>query len=392
MSKLVELFFLFKNASQITQRPTTTIIAECLRLRFSPRRLGVSEYFDFCLFRDDLSFLEKLEFGGYRDQATLEELLVDDYSKILSIDKVTMYGLFKGLGLPFPETRGVYGRCVPEGFCRTLPSIAYLVQFLRIPDTLPVYMKPAFGSYGRGNLLIECAKEDGFLLGDGSTVSSEKLAELLPNPSGLGWILQEPLQSHSEIATHCGRKISSVRVHTFLTTKGPVISKVVWKINVGNQDSDNFCDGQSGNMAAEIDPSTGAVLRVINGVGFSYSATDQNTQSEALIRAKKLCGFKLPCWEDVRAVALEAALAFPGYINPGWDIAICDDGPKILEVNYFGDLDFPQYSHRQGYLSKEFIQQMQDRNLAKYLGHHPIWRRKCKNNGRFGDRKCHWPW
>jgi hypothetical protein len=53
----------------------------------------------------------------------------------------------------------------------------------------------------------------------------------------------------------------------------------------------------------------------------------------------KLEGFHVPHWNDVKALVCEAHKAFPGYVCPGWDVAICKDGPKILEVNFFGDIE-----------------------------------------------------
>ena len=392
MRRLVELMSSFKKAARLSRRSIPELLVESLRLRLSGRQLGLAEYFEFRLFQNDLTFTEKAQFGGYKSQAMLEELLVDDYSKILSIDKVTMYALFKGLGLPIPEVHGIYGRKVPVGFCRSLDTPGELADYLRLPGSLPVYMKPAYGSYGRGNLLIEGATAEGFVLGDRSIVAPEALAGMLPNPAGLGWLLQEPLESHIDIAACCGKKISGVRVHTFLTSHGPVITKVVWRINVGNQDSDNFRDGQSGNMAAAVDPVTGVVERVINGIGFGQTVADQAAMIDQNSLASRYCGFQLPCWDEVKKLALDAALALPGYINPGWDIAICTDGPRILEVNYFGDLDFPQHSHRIGYLDLSLMVLLQDRQLAQHVDQRPNNRMKCKNNGRTGSRKCHWPW
>ena len=139
-------------------------------------------------------------------------------------------------------------------------------------------------------------------------------------------------------------------------------------------------------------PTTGVVERVINGIGFSQSTTDQGTPSGSLDKARKFVGFQLPYWDEVRNLALNAALALPGYINPGWDIAICADGPRILEVNYFGDLDFPQHSHRTGYMDDALIRLLQDRQLAQYLDFGADQQHKCRNNGRIGARKCHWLW
>ena len=216
MSKLARLLFSFREAARLSKRSISEIVIESLRLRFSAWHLGLSEYFEFRLFRGDLSLAEKLQFGGYKLQAALEELLVDDYSKFLSIGQsLSMYALFKGLRLADSGSPWRLWTAGSSRFCRNLDSIDQLAEHLQLPGSLPVYLKPAFGSYGRGNTLIESTVENGFRLGNGLVISVQELADRLPNPGGLGWLLQEPLESHADIASHCGRKISGIRVTPF---------------------------------------------------------------------------------------------------------------------------------------------------------------------------------
>ncbi len=254
-------------ASTSTERSVLTILWEMARLRYSVGRIGISEYFDFRLYENDLSLGQKKAFCGYRAQAVLEEILVDDRSAVLSLDKVTMYVLLKGLGFPIPELRAVYASGRRSGPFRTIESAEALCAYLKEPDTLPIYAKPSFGSYGRGNTLVASVTGNTLALGDGSRVPIEHFCASLVTASGFGWIFQVPLQAHSAIATHCGTKISGVRVHTFLSTAGPKITRAIWKINAGKKDSDNFHHGASGNMLAEIDLETGSVNRVVAGIG-----------------------------------------------------------------------------------------------------------------------------
>ena len=65
----------------------------------------------------------------------------------------------------------------------------------------------------------------------------------------------------------CGGKISGVRIHTFLSTDGPTVTKAIWKINVGKDDSANFQLGASGNMLAALDIGTRRVTRLVSGTG-----------------------------------------------------------------------------------------------------------------------------
>ncbi len=98
----------FLKCANVSKRPIIEIFLEALRLRFSPPYLDLSEYLDFQLYLNDLSFSEKAAFCGHRMQRVIIEILADEYSKFLSIDKVTMYFLFRGCGLPTPDIRAIY--------------------------------------------------------------------------------------------------------------------------------------------------------------------------------------------------------------------------------------------------------------------------------------------
>lgn len=143
----------YQLAARAANRPLFALLLEALKLRFSVTRLGLSEYLDFQLYRDDLSDEERRSFGGYRLQSVLEEILVDDYSRFISVDKVTMYAVLGGHGFSIPEVRAVYGAIRPDSRLR-LRNVEDLDRFLRTPGNLPVYVKPAFGAFGRGNMLL----------------------------------------------------------------------------------------------------------------------------------------------------------------------------------------------------------------------------------------------
>lgn len=376
----------FVQAARDSQRPVVALLLEALRLRCGIGRLGLSDYLDFRLYLNDLSFADKTAFAGWRMQAILEDILVDGNSRFLSLDKVTMYALLQGCGFPIPVCRAVFRSQRPAPISN-LASADALAAYLKVPDHLPVYLKRSYGAYGRGNTLVRSLEQGMLVLGDGSRVTPEHLSHSLDDGHTLGWILQEPLVPHSQIAALCGDKISGLRIHTFLTPTGPEILKAIFKINMGARDSDNFEHGASGNLLAALDSETGRVTRIVSGTGAQQVVLSSHPKT-----GHALLGFQLPFWEETRQLVLDAQRAFPGYLCPGWDIAICEQGPKILEVNFFGDVDLPQHAYRQGFLDAHFMRLMEARGLAGLLSTGPKRRLKSKRNGRLGIRSHHWPW
>jgi hypothetical protein len=386
MNKHKQLISEFSKASEQSNRSVSSLMIELMRLRFGVGRIGASEYLDFRLYMNDLTFEQKCAFGGYRAEAILEEILIDDYARFISLDKITMYALLAGCGLPFPKIHAIYGSKRPSSFL-CLDSPQALATYLENTASLPVYAKPSFGAYGRGNALISGLQNGYLTLGDGSTVDLHKFCLSLEDRGGLGWILQEPLTAESRIAELCGDKISGVRIHSFMSGGGPVLTKAIWKINVGTEDSDNFRDGESGNLAAALDIETGKVIRVVSGLGLTQLIDVAHPKTGA-----QLVGFTVPYWSEIKSLVCDAHHAFPGFICPGWDIAICEDGPKILEVNYFGDIDLPQRAYNRGFMDEAFLSLMRSRNLDQLLYGGSCSGQRSEKNGRLGRRKHHWKW
>ena len=375
-----------KAASTRSGRTVAAVGLEMLQLRLTGARLGFSEYFDFRLYESDLSHDQKTRFAGWRIQGVLEDLLIDDYARFLSLDKITMYTLLNGFGLAIPKLRAAYRSARPCTLLQ-LSSEADLAAYLQTPGATPVYIKPSLGSYGRGNTLVRDANHGVLTLGDGSKIETGAFCKSLDDRHGLGWVLQEPLAPHPNIDVICGGKISGVRIHTFLSADGPTVTKAIWKINVGKDDSDNFQHGASGNMLAALNIETGQVTRLVAGTGAAQIVNPPHPVTGAV-----LLGFTMPWWNEIKTLVCDAQLAFPGFICPGWDIAVCEDGPKILEVNYFGDIDLSQHAHRQGFLDDRFMTLLRGRGLDALLYSAARTQQRSPLNQRLGVRKHHWPW
>lgn len=61
---------------------------------------------------------------------------------------------------------------------------------------------------------------------------------------------------------------------------------------------------------------------------------------------KPIVGFVVPYWEEIVRLTTQAHVYFPEYASLGWDIAITDAGPVILETNQIWDVETVQKPHR----------------------------------------------
>jgi hypothetical protein len=369
------------------------LVLRWLPTRLGPGRLTVLEY---CMFNLDrlpaLSARERAAFVGHRGQEVLVEILADDYSKILNADKLTFDHIARGAGLPIPELFAVYAaQQRPGSFCK-LTNVAELRDFLRDWRRFPIYCKPScgdvLGTIGSGshNFRIE-GWADGRVVTNGDrAVTVEQLAARLTEPTGLGYLLTEALRPHDDIAAVAGDAISGVRIHVLRLRKGPTMFRPVWKISRQGAVVDNFQHGRSGNMLASIDVSTGRVQQVVSGRGYRQLRDPLHPDT-----GRQLKGFQLPHWQALREMVREAPELFPGFLCQAWDVAICANGPVVLEVNWFGDVDLSQHPYGRGFLEGEVVDLLRERNLEPLLrGRYA--RSRWQTNGRYGRRKAHWPY
>lgn len=385
LNSVTNFFSLLRRATRESGRSIPALLWEMLALRAATGRIRPAEYFNYRLHLNDLTLREKRRFGGALAFFVLYDIMVDDYSYFLHMDKVTMYTLLAGYGFPIPELRAVYGTQRPAVHCLNSPQ--ELERYLSSSRSLPVFLKPSAGGFARGCTLIEGLADGSLRLGNDTTIPIQSFCQSLDDRRGLGWILQEPLTPHASIAELCGPKISGVRIHTFGSGDGPQILNALWKINAGGNDFDNFLRGKNGNMAGEIDCDTGEILRVVSGVGF-----DQTIDPCHPLSGKRLTGFRLPHWGAVKKLVTEVHLAFPGSICQCWDVAICEEGPRIVEVNFCGAWESWQHAAHRGFMDERFLKLLSDRGLEHLLRSRTAGRRRLNANGRIGRRKSHWKW
>ncbi len=376
----------FLKASKESARNPLALILEALRLKLSLNQLQMSEYIDFKLYLNDISYLEKKQFGGKVIQKVLEEILIDEYSKIICHDKVTMYALMKGLEFPIPELKASYN-CLRPSSLPIINNEAELENYLSTPDNLPVYAKRSFGCYGKDNTLIKSYSNGMLEFGNNTQEKLKSFVSNLNDGNPFGWIFQIPLKSHEQIKDLTNSdKISGLRIHSFLSSDKVTITKAVFKVNIGDRDTDNFEHGFTGNLAAAVDLQTGKVIRAISGTGLN-----QKLHTTHPITNKNILGFEIPYWKETISLIINLQKSYPGIICPGWDIAICDHGPVVIEINTFGDLPISQHAYREGFLSSQFQALMKERGLWKLIKTIKP-RTKNKNTGRIGARRSHWKW
>ncbi len=328
-------------------RSTTAIVAEALRLMRGAGRLNASEYFYYRLWENGLTLEEKREFVGKKAQHLMHVACNDKHWYQTAADKILFQTIMTGAGLPVPETLAVTQplRWLPNA--AALPEPKLLAAWLRNPALYPMFAKPAAGKYSLNVLSLDSYDEatDRLVALGGQTISVEQAAEQMSSPSG--YILQRRMAPHVSLADRFGPRLWSVRALVLVRPDGPVIHRALTKIPTGMNPADNFW--RPGNMLGALDIDTGRIIRAVCGVGADMAGCPFHPDTNA-----PLAGAALPNWAELRELVCQAARVFPGIRTQSWDIALCDRGPVLLEVNYGGDLNLAQLAEGRGVLDETY--------------------------------------
>lgn len=300
-----------------------------LKLR---RQLGIgfSEYFDYGLYSANEEV--RNAFLGNREQCKyLEVLNPRRYFSICRNKYFSHLFLESVLGGAMAELYCYYN---PEYNVAIHERIACskddVIRILKDKNVTSCVIKTTEDSHGEGIAVIrriEYLQDDCVLWRfDGNKVSLSKY--LTKTPLIFESVITQTEQFNSFNA-------SSVNCIRFMTTLWPngdakVIATFI-KIGRNGKCVDNA--GAGGNIDAKVELSTGRICDVIQFNGM-HKVTPIENHPDSGNRLEGIC---IDNWEYIKNKVLTYQQALPFCKAAGWDIAITEEGPIIVEVNDFWD-------------------------------------------------------
>lgn len=154
------------------------------------------------------------------------------------------------------------------------------------------------------------------------------------------YIFQKRLYSHQKIAEFTNNPIlQGLRLITCLDENDHphlIIRKI--KLSKTGNIVDNFSWGANQGRLCMVDEN-----------GFIKSTATYHPEKKHVVQqdyVEDVTGnravFKVPMWEECVALVLEAQRVFAPLRTIGWDVAVTDDGPFLIEGNIFWDPLMPQ--------------------------------------------------
>jgi len=194
-------------------------------------------------------------------------------------------------------------------------------------------VKPAEGYHGRGVRVLRRERVDARRL----------YAELTSDPEFDAFVVQERLRDHPALAALVtGETLQTLPIVTLVEPSGEVaVLTADLRVAIVGGPADNFRSGRTGNGLAPVRLDDGTLEDLIlprsDGCGFVRSPTVPGTGA-------RVRNMVLPHWaRTLEAVRRAAAHLLPARTF-GWDVAVTDAGPVIVEANMFW---WPRTSPRQ---------------------------------------------
>lgn len=297
--------------------------------------ISPKKYYVFELFRPERyaragAYIARYEFkGGLHN---LIESRIERPSRRILNDKAAFF--------QHCEKAGV--RSIPTYMLvRSDGSVERLLEFTGDLPAVDIFFKPQGGRGGRG-----C--ERWLLQADGTYADQhgtrKNAAGLLAHIKALAVdepiIVQQALFGHSDLRDLAINVLTTCRVMSVKNeTGGYEVTHAVFKSSTRSDSVvDNF---HKGGIVSRVDVATGKL----------GPASDAGTRQPCVWFDKhpttgaQIAGRQLPFWQETKDLLCRGHAAFPDRVTIGWDVAITDDGPIIVEGNVQSGCDMIQRTH-----------------------------------------------
>ena len=290
-------------------------------------------------------------FGGYMTKKQLEPIqrqLNSADGKAIADSKLAFYRKCVEYDLPTPEIYALLTKGDARAFGGLVPVVSNAAEFQKIVAAQggdrSFVLKPEEGYHGKGvrrfrwvGNRVAYSKDGVEHVEDPQTYLDSLFAEAEV------YLLQEALQPHEELRSLMpGAGMGTVRAVTVNHAQGPKVAFVCARIPLGDNVSDNFVGGQSGNLVASLDLATGA-LGTVYAPGAVHPAVLTSIERHPLT-GLEFEGYCYPRWDEILKIALTAAAKFDCLYTAGWDIALSTRGPVLIETNWRYDIDILQFA------------------------------------------------
>lgn len=294
------------------------------------RNLGPHYYHAARFWRREIPLQRKLRHANEREYQQLLDTVNPPRYRKASQHKVLEKATLSLFGIPTPKFIGFFhGARGRTGHGQPLRSADDLGRLLTEYAGRRVCFKPVEGFGGLSFSALDVLADGGFLrhpITGQEWGTAQWAVKLLESPDG--WLLEEYLAQHPEIAAINPASVNTLRVWVSEMTGGFESRYAALRIGRATSQVDN---STSGGFACLVDMSSGRLGRGID-LYDPLRVIEQHPDTGVTLE-----GRPIPYWAEVLELGPRALSLFPKMRFAGLDIAIAQTGPVIIELNVAPD-------------------------------------------------------
>ncbi|MGO3691066.1 MAG: sugar-transfer associated ATP-grasp domain-containing protein [Psychroflexus halocasei] len=323
--KVKRFLYRIKKISKETGKNYLSIISDYSFLR---KKLNISFYEYYCFYLDKNEDLRET-FLGYKNKKIFLSLINPRKYYILARNKYLSHVFFKSTSIKTSELYFYYNplNLSTDSVCTNEFEVSEKIKSLGIREFV---IKTTESSQGEGVIVIKDIKEveDKMILIQSN--DKEILLSKILNHEAL--IFEKLLYQTKQFSSFNASSINTIRFMTSLDPSGEVNIFGTF-IKVGRKGAWVDNAGSGGNICANVDIKTGLINNVIEFNDWrSNRDITHHTDSGTLLE-----GVKIKDWENICEQVKTYQKQIPYLKAIGWDVAITDEGPVIIEINDFWD-------------------------------------------------------
>lgn len=296
------------------------IIFDYIKL-YRLKGLLVDEYYEFEFEKRSESF--RNDFLGWKEQGYYLRILNPVKYYTIARNKYLSHLCLENVGVPMPKMLAYYNKYGED------VNLRFGRDLLRLKDEkkVPFVIKATEASHGEGvffvvNVLKE-ADDICLFFVNGKKIM---LSDFLEDKEEL--IVESVIKQTEQMSRFNSSSINTIRFMTTLFPNGEVkIIATFIKIGRAGMSVDNAGDG--GNVDVCIDVETGELRHAMQYDGWRrIIEIDKHPDSGA-----QLNGVIVENWDKIKSEVIKFQKKLPFVKAAGWDIAITEEGPVVIEVN-----------------------------------------------------------
>lgn len=263
----------------------------------------------------------------------------------LARDKLLFYQHCINNGIATVPILGVIGTQDYYGF----PRVGSLAEFKAFLSSSPprIFFKIADGAHGDG-AFSAIRSENEWVVGKEHHSPDSLYKRLLTNlPGDSAYLIQPAVKPNKLLRPLMPQdSLGTVRIITYLQAGKATPILPLLRIPANQNVTDNFSLGLSGNLIVPVDIESGVLgiaKRSQNLVWPSMVDLFEHPDTQ-----HRITGNILPFWNEALDLVIKAQEATPQLPTLGWDVAITDDGPLIVEANTLYATEIHQVAYGRG--------------------------------------------